>query len=156
VDHLVPFNFVVPGQSQNSLIDFRKEMEGTPSLRAIVPKLQLDLGLERRESVQRRRSGEVNVFSASDYRVLNFVADLPVRLDSLIRADAQGRYPNGRIAFCLVEFQIVDAGTARQNESGDASHDRYKNRQKLTVLRRLSQGLVVPKRARERQSKVDG
>jgi uncharacterized protein (TIGR04552 family) len=148
VHHLVPFNFVVPGQSQNSLIDFRQEVEGTPALRPLIAKLQLDLGLERRESVQRRRDGEFNVFSAGDYRVLNFVADLPVRLDSLIQADAQGRYPNGRIAFCLVEFQILDAGIARQNESGDASHDRYKHRQKLSVLRRLSRGLVVPKRSR--------
>ncbi len=144
--HLFPFNFVVPGQTENSLIDFRETVEGTPSLRRLIPRLQLDLDLERRERRERRRNGDGNRFSAASYRVLNFIADLPVRLDRWIEPDAQGRYPNGRIGFGLVEFQIVDEAAARQNEQGDASHERYKARQHRRVLRRLSRGLVVPKR----------
>ena len=46
----------------------------------------------------------------------------------------------------LVELQVMDVETARRNEEGDSSHARYKNRQKMRVLRRLSRGLVVPKR----------
>jgi len=40
----------------------------------------------------------------------------------------------------------VDADTARANESGVNAHPRYKKRQLRRVLRRLSRGLVVPKR----------
>ncbi|MHB8419848.1 MAG: TIGR04552 family protein [Myxococcales bacterium] len=144
--HLFPFNFVVPGQTQNNLVDFRKAIEGTAELRPLIPKLELDLGHERREDRERRRAGEVNAFSARGYRVLNFVTDIPVRLDAWIQPDAEGRFPYGRIAFGLVEFQIVDQETARENEQGEASHERYKMRQKLKVLRRLSRGLVVPKK----------
>jgi uncharacterized protein (TIGR04552 family) len=56
----------------------------------------------------------------------------------------------GRIVFSLVEFQVLDALTARRNEEGDASHERYKKRQLKRVLRRLSRGLVVPKKNRKR------
>ena len=52
----------------------------------------------------------------------------------------------GRVVFALVEFQVLDAATARINEVGDSSHDRYKRRQLQRVLRRLSRGLVVPKK----------
>jgi len=145
-NHLFPFNFVVPGQTQNSLVSFRKLIEEEPALQRLIPKLELDLDHERREAEERRRDGDVNAFSGSDYRVLNFVVDLPIRLDDLVKPDAQGDYPNGRIGFGLVELQIVDAETKRVNESGEASHERYKNRQKLKVLRRLSRGLVVPRK----------
>ena len=54
----------------------------------------------------------------------------------------------GRVVFSLVEFQIFDRETARRNEEGDSSHDRYKRRQHQEVLRRLSRGLVVPRRSK--------
>jgi uncharacterized protein (TIGR04552 family) len=57
----------------------------------------------------------------------------------------------GRIVFSLVEFQVVDAETARRNQAGDASHERYKKRQLKRVLRRLSRGLVVPKRNKRKR-----
>lgn len=145
-NHLFPFNFVVPGQTQNNLVDFRKAIEGTPELRKLIPRLELDLDHEKRENIERRRAGEANAFSARGYRVLNFVVDIPIRIDAWIQPDASGRFPHGRIAFGLVEFQIMDEQTARENEQGDASHERYKMRQKLKVLRRLSRGLVVPKK----------
>jgi len=52
--------------------------------------------------------------------------------------------------FSLVEFQMVDAATARRNEEGDSNHQRYKRRQGRNVLRRLSRGLVIPKRRKRR------
>jgi uncharacterized protein (TIGR04552 family) len=55
------------------------------------------------------------------------------------------------VVFTLVEFQVVDAATARVNQEGDASHERYKKRQLKRVLRRLSRGLVVPKKRRVRR-----
>jgi len=132
-DLLIPFNFVMPGQTQNTLISFRKLVHDWPSLRPLARELQHGLTTEDNAHQQ-------NEFSADNYRVLNFVVDLPVRLPE--RAIDVG---DGRIAFCMVELQLVDDETARGNESGQSAHNRYKKRQLLKVLRRLSRGLVVPK-----------
>lgn len=143
-DLLIPFNFVVPGQTQNTLISFRKLVQGSPRLRALLPDLQVGLQLE--EDDRKDRDGAANEFSGVSYRVLNFVADLPVRLPE--RAVDVG---DGRIAFCMVEMQLVDAKTAVDNERGENAHSRYKKRQLRRVLRRLSRGLVVPRRTKAGQ-----
>jgi len=132
-DLLVPFNFVVPGQTQNTLICFRQLLRDWPSLRNMAPQLQVGLLDEEQEPEQ-------NEFSGDSYKVLNFVAELPVRLPE--RAVDVG---DGRIAFCMVELQLVDRETALANESGENAHLRYKRRQLRRVLRRLSRGLVVPR-----------
>ena len=64
---------------------------------------------------------------------------------------AQPEAGDGRIAFCMVELQFVDQATASANEKGENAHLRYKKRQLLKVLRRLSRGLVVPKGSRPAQ-----
>ena len=132
-DLLVPFNFVVPGQTQNTLICFRQLLRDWPSLRNMDPQLQVGLLDDEQEP-------EHNEFSGDSYKVLNFVAELPVRLPE--RAVDVG---DGRIAFCMVELQLVDRDTALANESGENAHLRYKRRQLRRVLRRLSRGLVVPR-----------
>ena len=134
---LIPFNFVVPGQTQNTLISFRKLVHDHPHLRTLLPHLQIGLHLEDHD---RREEAPANEFSGDSFRVLNFVVDLPVRLPE--RAVDAG---DGRIAFCMVEMQIVDRDTAAANEKGANAHKRYKKRQLLKVLRRLSRGLVVPR-----------
>ena len=133
-DLLIPFNFVVPGQTQNTLISFRELLRDWPSLRPLAPELQMDLQEEEQEPEQ-------NEFSGDSYKVLNFVAELPVRLPE--RAVDAG---DGRIAFCMVELQLVDRETALANERGENAHLRYKRRQLRRVLRRLSRGLIVPRR----------
>src|SRR3954462_4750981 len=40
---LIPFNFVVPGQTQNTLISFRKLVRDWPKLRSLLPQLQIAL-----------------------------------------------------------------------------------------------------------------
>ena len=125
---LFPFNYVVPGQSENSLLALRKPGPG-----------------------KARRD---NPFSEASYRALHFVVDLPVRIDDVLPA---GMAPDGedlgRIVFSMVEFQVMDEEAARWNEQGAASHSRYKKRQAVSALRRLSRGLVVPrKRKRQRQA----
>lgn len=137
---LFPFNYVVPGQTQNTLVRFRELVGRHPSADALVAELQAPLDIEAIDPKP------LNEFSAEDYRVLNFVVDLPVRIDELLPAGAGVGEDLGRVVFSLVEFQVVDAATARHNEEGESSHARYKNRQKKRVLRRLSRGLVVPKR----------
>jgi uncharacterized protein (TIGR04552 family) len=139
---LFPFNYVVPGQTQNSLVKFREILARHPDGARLVSELQAPIDIERRDRKH------VNSFSAKTYRVLNFVVDLPVRVDELLPADGPFAEDLGRIVFSLVEFQVVDAATARRNEVGASSHERYKRRQSKIVLRRLSRGLVVPKRAK--------
>jgi uncharacterized protein (TIGR04552 family) len=136
-DLLIPFNFVVPGQTQNTLISFRKLVQDHPRLRALAPQLQIGLHLEDHD---KREQAASNEFSGESFRVLNFVADLPIRLPE--RAVEVG---HGRVVFCMVEIQIVDRETAAANEFGANAHKRYKKRQLLKVLRRLSRGLVVPR-----------
>jgi uncharacterized protein (TIGR04552 family) len=137
---LFPFSYVVPGQTQNTLVRFREILGRHPAAAAIVPQLQAPLDVE----IGERRP--LNEFSGKDYRVLNFVVDIPVRIDELLPAEVPLDDDMGRVVFALVEFQMMDAATARRNEEGDSNHERYKRRQNKNVLRRLSRGLVVPKK----------
>ncbi|HET6439404.1 MAG TPA: TIGR04552 family protein [Anaeromyxobacter sp.] len=139
--HLFPFNYTVPGQTQNNLIQFQDLLAQHPHGPEIAMEMQLPPDLERRDA-----GGQRNAFSGQNYKALNFVVDIPVRIDDLIpRLDPLGD-ELGRIVFALVEFQLFDRETARRNEEGDSSHERYKRRQHQEVLRRLSRGLVVPRR----------
>ena len=151
--NLFPFNFVLPGQTQNTLFSFKRLVEQTPELARLIPKLQHDHLHEERELTEmRRRPGAVNEFSGSTYRVLNFIADVPVRLDDYLctLVGAEHAPPaSAQIVFQPVEFQLMDEATARENEEGENSHEVYKRRQRSKVLRRLSRGLVVPKRGGE-------
>ncbi len=138
---LVPFNFVVPKQTENSLLPFKDVLARNPHFAGFASELHLDPDFEERE---KRQPG--NEFSGTGYRSLNFVADIPIRLDAFLPAPAEDTRPRpGRIGFALVEFQIVDEQTAQENEAGENSHHKYKLRQRKQVLRRLSRGLVVPK-----------
>ncbi len=138
---LFPFHLVVPGQTENTLMPFKAVLAENPHFERHIPRLHLDRNYEDRES-----SGG-NAFSGDTYRVLNFVVDIPVRMDAYLPPpEADTRKRKGRILISLVEFQIVDAETARINERGENAHEAYKRRQKQRVLKRLSQGLVVPKR----------
>lgn len=137
---LFPFNYAVPGQTQNSLVRFADLLAAHPAGRDLAGQLQLPLDLERRDPAAPR-----NEFSGKGYRVLNFVVDLPVRIDELLPEPDPVADDLGRVVFALVEFQVVDVATARRNEEGDSSHERYRRRQLKRVLRRLSRGLVVPK-----------
>src|SRR4051812_8884054 len=76
---LVPFNYVIPGQSVNDIIDLRRSIEGTPTLRHFLPDL-LDLS----EVAADKRAPLQNEFSGPSFRMINFVADLPVRLDKFL------------------------------------------------------------------------
>src|SRR3954465_14583742 len=76
-DLLVPFNFVVPGQTQNTLLSSRKLIHDWPGLKALAPELQAGLHLEDHDRREADKS-QANEFSGGSYKVLNFVVDLPV------------------------------------------------------------------------------
>lgn len=149
---LFPFNLVVPSQTENTLIDFQEVVEQTPALHQFVPRLHLPL---RHEARERRQEGGGNPFSANNYRVLNFVVDLPLRIDNYLPPD-DSRLGRPRIVFSWVEFQIMDVATAVENERGESSHESYKQRQRDKVLKRLSRGLVVPARRRAGEPESGG
>ena len=134
-----PFNYVIPTQSTNTLIRFRHYCESKPHLTPLLAGLQLDPSLEYDES-----GGAVdNVFTSQSYRVVHFVADMPVRLPEDLLAEAPpAAWALGRVIFVQTEFQVLDGTTDQANESGDASHSAYKLRQRDAVMRRLKVGLV--------------
>ncbi len=119
----IPFNYVVPGQTVNTLIDLERL--------TVLPRAS-----ESFESSGSEDGGEgsSNEFSGSNYRILNFIADLPIRLASVTDTIDESR---GRVVFVLAEFQIMDLQTADRNERGDNSHVRYKQRQHQHVRVRL-------------------
>lgn len=135
---LFPFTMVVPSQTENSLIDFQKLVAENENLRGLGPLLHDPIHRERDVA------HTMNPFSGKSYRVLNFVVDMPLRIDQFLHADAP-RADSPRTVFNWVEFQMVDEAQAVENERGENSHDLYKERQRQKVLTRLSRGLVVPK-----------
>jgi uncharacterized protein (TIGR04552 family) len=135
---LLPFNYVIPGQSVNDIIDLRRSIEGSPTLRRFLPDL-LDLSNVAAD----KKAPVFNEFSGPSYRVINFVADLPVRMEKFLgRAPGDPLFAeSGAVVFVLTEFQIVDARTATANEAGENSHERYKERQMNRVRARLMHGM---------------
>ena len=118
---LIPFNYVVPGESVNQLIDIRQ------------------VGYKARAAtVNGALAAELpyNEFSSPEYRIVNFVADLPLRVERLMpRAEIPADLAH--VVFVLTEFQIADKVTAVRNEQGDSSHEAYKSRQHDRVRMRL-------------------
>ena len=134
---LVPFNYVIPGQSQNGIINLRKIIESSPTLSQYLADL-LDLSHVAAD----KAPAPQNEFSGPSYRVINFVTDLPVRIDRYLGRPADDPLfaETGAVVFVLTEFQIIDRRTATDNESGENSHARYKERQLSRVRTRLMHG----------------
>jgi uncharacterized protein (TIGR04552 family) len=115
---LIPFNYVIPGESVNQLLalsEVSSPVEGTNGHAAAAP---------------------YNEFSGPEYRIINFVADLPLRLERLLpKSDIPPELSH--VVFVLTEFQIADKATAQRNETGASSHEAYKARQHERVRTRL-------------------
>lgn len=125
--HSVPFNFIIPGQSKNGLIgvDDISQVLNLP-----VREVQLyfsDLAASRNASAPT----PVNEFSGSSYRCVNFVADIPIRLDDVESASSPA------IAVVQAEIQLFDEEAVAENDKGENSHRLYKERQMGHVRRRL-------------------
>jgi uncharacterized protein (TIGR04552 family) len=115
---LVPFNYIVPGESVNQLVD----------LRAV-------LGRDSTGSAAAREI-PYNEFSGPEYRIINFIADLPIRLERLL-PKGEALPELSHVVFVLTEFQVCDKQTSIRNESGASSHEAYKSRQHERVRMRL-------------------
>ncbi len=132
-EHLFPASLVLAGESINTIFHFRTYCNEHPHLRGMIKDFQTGLDDAYTPSD--------NLFSAESYRVIHFVVDLPVRLpDQLLKLAPPSAASLGNIVFVLCEFQIVDQEAEQGNEDGEASHERYKERQRLAVKRRLKIG----------------
>lgn len=124
--HLVPFSYVLPEQSQNTIIapsDLARVLDLSPDA--------VDRYWDLQTSPQPVVRPPHNEFSADTYRCINFVADIPMRIDDVA--------PNASpaIAFVQTEIQLVDSETAKANDRGESSHSLYKKRQRARVRARL-------------------
>jgi uncharacterized protein (TIGR04552 family) len=135
---LVPFNYVIPGQSVNDIVKIRETLGRSPALQRFLPYIT-----ERAAIAADKKPSPLNEFSGPGYRVINFVGDLPVRIDKyLCRLPDDPIFAEyGTIVFVLTEFQIIDVRTAEENERGENSHDKYKDRQAARVKARLMHGM---------------
>jgi uncharacterized protein (TIGR04552 family) len=129
--NLFPFNYVVPGESINTIFHFRSFCDQHPHLHSLAKRLGVGDDFTPSD----------NRFSASDYRTIHFVVDVPVRVpDSVLATAAPEQRKLGPVVFGLCEFQMADSETDEANENGEASHDLYKERQRIAVMRRLELG----------------
>ncbi|MEZ4318530.1 MAG: TIGR04552 family protein [Myxococcota bacterium] len=127
--HMFPFNYVIPGESHNNLLDPSALIEG---LRADSIEQTQDL----REHPELAAATK-NEFSGASYRMINFIVDYPVPLPAS-RHSFDIEY--GHTVFVNVEFQVIDEATARNNERGENAHALYKSRQQQVVAQRLKRG----------------
>jgi len=123
-----PFNYVIPNQSHNNLVSLAELRDGLPP--------------EDREAFQQLDmdddQGPRNEFSGKSYQTINWIVDYPVRIPASVPGTFS--FELGRVVFVMVEFQILDEATARQNEEGDNAHSLYKARQHRVVASRLKRG----------------
>ncbi len=135
--NLIPFPAVIPGESVNTLLSAAElEIDGRDDGERTA------LGLLRGAPV-------VNPDSAAGYRVINFVAGMPV---DIYQAPGAVRPRHlallGEVVSVLTEFQVVDHATDVENEAGESRHDLYKRRQTQKVYERLGRAMPASIAAR--------
>jgi uncharacterized protein (TIGR04552 family) len=139
---LLPFNYLVPGQAFNSLVDIDRMLVRAGNM--VATRSTEDLNEPPVTDLDQKR----NEFSGPDYRVVNFVSDVPLRIDRVL-PHQPSFLELGPVVFGAVEFQIVDRVTAAQNESGENRHALYKARQRSMVKQRLERGKHLAKKRTE-------
>jgi uncharacterized protein (TIGR04552 family) len=126
--YLFPFNHVVPGESHNTILDeaalaetVDPHFEGTP------PVWDAESPIDEPE----------NPMTSDNFRTINFVVELPVRISRIGQELPQRLEHLGHLVLVALEFQLCDRATSEENERGDSSHAAYKRRQLNTVSTRL-------------------
>lgn len=144
---LIPFNYVVPEETTNDVLDFASYAASLTKLRGELGRLQHELRLESTEPLRR----EHNECSADTFRMLNFVIDWPLRVNDVLERSEHGHLRElGHLIFLNVEFQMFDDATWRANEDNViASHESYKERQRERVRRRLFHGIEPLRKDRD-------
>lgn len=129
-NHMFAWNYVIPGQSHNNLLDPGRLEEWLAPTDQEKAQVLLD-------APHLAETGK-NEFSGSTYRMINFIVDYPVKVPGVV-AGTQS-FELGKVVFVMVEYQLLDEETARLNEEGENAHSLYKDRQHEVVARRLKRG----------------
>ncbi len=124
----IPFNYVVPGESHNDLIDLEATLAEEPAFFAIDAVLQ---------DLPQLANKPLNKFSSKNFAVINFIADVPVHVDDLIDRIPDYQPTDGSVIFLLIEIQLVDRKQNIINNTGLGRHELYKERQVARALHRL-------------------
>ncbi len=133
--HLFAWNYTVPRESTNTIFHLKSYCSANPDLSRLIADPNLN-GVE-----EDALTPSNNTFSDSSFHVIHFVVDLPLRVPQAVLDAAPGTASAlGPVIFALTEFQVVDRQTEAANELGEASHDKYKERQRTAVMRRLKLG----------------
>ncbi len=143
--YLIPFTYVIPGESTNTIAPVSKLFRDTMGIR--LREQDRDFGPQTAH----------NPFSHRDFRVISMVVDTPVRVDDL--ADPASRRlltKFGHIVFVPTEFQLFDKASYFLNESGPAAHELYKGRQVTEVISRLFKGDIEEEGGSERRNGAGG
>ncbi len=136
---VLPCNYLMPGTTINQLIDPDLVM----SSQELISHKARDMAHSIARSVSHLlpHSLEEVDFTGSDYRILKFVVDVPVRIDTHTAAINDLHTTElGVIIFSLVEMTLVDEATHAANQRGANAHDQYKSRQKRGALQRMLGG----------------
>lgn len=132
--NLFPFNYILSGESYNTLFPFASYVHGHTHLRGLSDQQSGPNSLENGlyPMIQ-------NAHSSPKYQVVHWVADMPVRIENFKNAFiTDGVNPVPRpVIYVRAEIQILDRKTHRINERGHAAHTKYKARQKESVLEKL-------------------
>lgn len=136
---LIPFNYIIPGATVNSLVPFDETVHASEVLRSLSSALQREPADVQTDEDLRP---PMNQFTAQEYKIVNFVADIPVRLTAILPPEEVAQIPidHGHVVFVMTEFQLADKDTTITNERGPSSHDAYKARQHQRVRARLLEG----------------
>lgn len=132
--HVIPFPTITPGESHNSLL-------GPADLAALLRRVP-----DAQAQLASASEPHANPYSGRVYKMINFIAGLPVRIFDLpgVQPPAN-RALLGEAVLVSVEFQVVDAETDRENEKGEACHELYKRRQMDRVCERLGRSAGAPR-----------
>ncbi len=132
---LVAFNYAIPRESTNTIFHLRSYCGAHPHLSQLIVDERLN-GME-----EDALTPSNNTFSDQSFHIIHFVVDLPLRVPKgVLDAAPPSAAALGPVIFSLAEFQIIDRETEAANELGEASHEKYKERQRMAVMRRLKLG----------------
>lgn len=144
--HVLPFNHLLTNKSVNNLVDLDAWLDDQVDLRALSGELHSS-------SADADAGRPYNEFSSSGFRIINFIAEVPVRLDQLPSQAGRDFDPRtGRVVYVKAEFQLVDVETARRNEAGVNCHNAYKRRQHRAAEERLKWGAIRSDREDSKRS----
>lgn len=142
---LFPFNHVIAGESHNTILT-EEELRD-----CLAPHLEHPDGDPSAHFGGYQPS---NPATSPSFRMINFVVDLPVRINRLCTPAELVRLSHlGHLVHVTLEFQLFDKATVLANEAGEGNHGAYKQRQLNLVSERLWGGLKPRLTARDQVSR---